>query len=146
MISTSPATLIDSASEGTSSSKRELQIRPMKLLDWATRTASLTLIAVRPALRIVVLGDVADVDGVVVLGVDVDDGSSTPRSLQRRTGSGWTKDQQLVNIVWDRRPGMFRSDLQLGCFQFKAVQMSGLYEEKTIDLTKPSLVARCCLA
>ena len=69
--STSPATLIDSMSAGTRSTRRDLQIKPIKLLDCAVRTASLTEKELRssPLTR-----------GLVA-------GSSEPRLLQSRTGS-----------------------------------------------------------
>lgn len=51
--STRPAVLIDSISAGARSSRRELQINPMKLLSRAICTASLTDIVVRPLLWIV---------------------------------------------------------------------------------------------
>ena len=75
LTSTRPAVLMLSISAGARSSRRELQIRPMKLLSRAICTASLTEIVVRPLLWIVWVRP------------DGDWAESAPSSLHRNTGS-----------------------------------------------------------
>ena len=118
---TRPATLIDSISAGTMAYRtckhldsrsirtrgltRSLdeQTRPMKLLDWAMRTASFTDIELRPLMSI------KAAEGLEAF-------CFAPRSLQRSTGS--------VYVSFDA--GRQASYLQLGCFQFNAVHISEL--------------------
>ncbi len=84
--STSPATLIDSMSAGTRSTRRDLQIKPIRLLDCAVRTASLTEKEFR-SLSLLPRGLVA--------------GSSEPRLLQSRTGSALGEPSPVQNEACD---------------------------------------------
>ena len=73
---TKPASLMESTRAGTNSSNLDVQIRPMKLLDCAIRTASLMDMSVRPQLAIMLGSSEFSVVG-----------GATPSSLQSRTGS-----------------------------------------------------------
>jgi len=114
---------------GRYTSKREEQIKPMKLLLCAIRTASFTDIERRPLLSIMP-------DSMEALAF-----RPVPRSLHRRTGSGHTS-VNIFQSTFDFTEGV----VQFGCFQFNAVQMSGLNEVNTIERTKSGLFSLDILA
>lgn len=111
-MSTRPDSLIEETKAGTSCSSRDVQMRPMKLLVWAIRTASLIDIEARPQLA--TMSEVLRCwPGVV---------GATPSSLHRSTGS---EEKSVCTLLFTIRR-MHQVHSQFGCFQLSAVHTSAL--------------------